>query len=273
VSDLCVVGASGKMPASTQMPPRAVNTGGATPESEVPMQRKPTVEERFWAKVRTTDTCWVWMGGRHSRGYGTFWNGQRRLPAHRWAYEHFVGPIPEGLEIDHLCRNIACVNPEHLEPVTHAENVRRGMAAFGIRQRAARITHCPHGHEYTPENTRVNYQGRFCRACGRARAAEKQAREVAERGPCERCGAPGLDRVRADDETVHMYCRRCHMEIDGRLEQIRRSQPPRRLTDEQVMEIRRRVAAGERQVDVGPDFGISQSQVSQIVRRVHYADV
>lgn len=106
--------------------------------------------------------CWVWTGAT-SRGYGNFTpNGRGSwTTAYRWSYEHHVGPVPEGLELDHLCRNRACVNPAHLEPVTHLEN----------RQRAALAkTHCKNGHEFTPENTyqRKDRVGRNCRTCSNA---------------------------------------------------------------------------------------------------------
>lgn len=84
--------------------------------------------------------------------------------AHRWLWERLVGPVSGALQLDHLCRNRACVNPDHLEPVTAAENVRRG--ALGAVRRAK--THCPQGHEYTPENTARRRGKRYCRECGRA---------------------------------------------------------------------------------------------------------
>ncbi|WP_411732175.1 HNH endonuclease signature motif containing protein [Paeniglutamicibacter sp.] len=85
--------------------------------------RRGTEAEYFWAKVRKTNSCWVWTAAK-VKGYGKF----QKHRAHRWSYEHLVGPIPEGLTLDHLCRNRACVNPEHLEPVTVEENVRRAAA-------------------------------------------------------------------------------------------------------------------------------------------------
>lgn len=91
------------------------------------------VEQRFWMKVDRTDTCWLWTASKTRNGYGMFGvsiDGKvTTSPAHRWAYEMLVGPIPTGLQIDHLCRVRHCVNPAHLEPVTGTQNIRRGWVA------------------------------------------------------------------------------------------------------------------------------------------------
>jgi hypothetical protein len=122
---------------------------------------------RFRGKVRFTGDCWEWTGALNSKGYGTYSVGGKTKIAARFAYEHFVGPIPDGLELDHLCRNVLCVNPAHLEAVTHRENMLRGHNASAIN---ARKTHCPKGHPYSEENTYRNPEGqRYCRICGRAR--------------------------------------------------------------------------------------------------------
>lgn len=110
------------------------------------------------------------MAARNPQGYGNVRYDGRSTSAHRLVYTLLVGPIPAGLELDHTCGNRRCVRPDHLEPVTHAENVRRGRlgAVTAARQRAK--THCPYGHRYSPENTRVGSNGsRNCRTCERDR--------------------------------------------------------------------------------------------------------
>lgn len=127
--------------------------------------------ERIQSKIRVDHEtgCWEWTASRHRQGYGSIkWRGRTRI-AHRIVYQLLVGPVPAGLVTDHLCRNTCCVNPAHLEPVTPRENLVRGDAPQMARERQLSKTHCPHGHEYTDENTR-HYNGkRFCRACDRAR--------------------------------------------------------------------------------------------------------
>lgn len=117
--------------------------------------------------------CWVWIASKTSAGYGECsYSGNTRGLAHRAIYEEMVGPIPEGLTIDHLCANTLCVNAAHLEPVTLAENTRRqwadGRASPNKRQRDK--THCIRGHEFTEENTYRNRGRRHCRACWKERA-------------------------------------------------------------------------------------------------------
>lgn len=121
-----------------------------------------TPEERFWSNVEKSEGCWVWQRVILPSGYGQVkWKGRSRR-AHRVAYELAVGPIPRGLQLDHLCRNRACVRPDHLEAVTARVNTLRGNT---ITAANARKTHCIHGHAFTPENT-YRYQGkRACKAC------------------------------------------------------------------------------------------------------------
>lgn len=142
-----------------------------------------TVSERFWVKVALGEgDCWVWMGATMPNGYGRFGVGSSKVVlAHRWAFEQMVAEIPAGLVIDHLCRNRACVNPAHMEPVPQGVNVRRGRAGEHFRARSL-MTHCMRGHEFTPENTRVKRSGgRTCKACNRVADREKKRRLRASR--------------------------------------------------------------------------------------------
>lgn len=122
--------------------------------------------------------CWEWIGAIDRHGYGNFNAGNRKLVrAHRWGYERLVGSIPDGLDLDHLCRVRRCVNPEHLEPVTRRENVIRGASPTTPKKRRDR---CFRGHPYTPKNTYVSKTGRrVCRRCGAERAAlRRQGRKM-----------------------------------------------------------------------------------------------
>lgn len=124
----------------------------------------------FWARVDKTGDCWLWTGRLTSHRYGSVGS---KGSAHRIAYELTVGPIPEGLTIDHLCRVRHCVNPAHLEPVTMTENVRRGESFSAVN---ARKTHCPRGHAYDEKNTyRLPSGSRWCRECKRAEGRQYQA--------------------------------------------------------------------------------------------------
>ena len=154
-------------------------TNPSLPPTPSPI-RKPKLsdEQRFWEKVEigASNGCWLWTKGIQHHGHAQFGVNGKAVPAHRFAYELMVGPIPEGLVLDHLCSTPACVNPAHLEPVTPRENA--------LRSRMVKIqaekTHCPRGHEYGPENTQLIGGRRACRACKREKIAEMRA-EV--RGP------------------------------------------------------------------------------------------
>ncbi len=142
-------------------------------------------------KINPITHCWEWQGTKSHLGYGQFRADGRRdigngrkgtlSSPHRFAYTALVGPIPEGKEIDHLCRNRACCNPDHLEAVTHQENAARGDA-FGKKsgkwKPRPRPTHCKRGHEYTPENTHHLPSGSIaCRACNRISCLSYQAKK------------------------------------------------------------------------------------------------
>lgn len=138
--------------------------------------------ERFWSKVNKDGPipsfrpdlgpCWIWLASYYQEGYGQFFrrHGQP-THAHIVAYELVIGPAPDGLDLDHLCRVRACVNPYHLEPVTGQENRRRGLG--GVLR-----THCPQDHPYDVENTRIEKNGaRSCRECSRLRCSPGTVRQ------------------------------------------------------------------------------------------------
>ncbi len=120
-----------------------------------------TPRERFHRKYEVQGDCWVWTAATNLR-YGWFSSDHATTLAHRFAYEEFVGEIPPGMDIDHLCRNRLCVNPAHLEPVTRQENLRRGL-------NGKLKTHCAHGHEWNDENVYRRSNGSaYCVICHRA---------------------------------------------------------------------------------------------------------
>lgn len=135
---------------------------------------------RFFLKVRPADDdsgCLLWIGGCRGKtpaapeGYGTFYADGRDWPVHRWLLDRVYGPIPAEMHIDHLCRNTRCVRPTHLEIVTHAENIRRGVAAQRVREKWAARTHCPKNHPLSGDNLYVYIHpksaklSRRCRQC------------------------------------------------------------------------------------------------------------
>lgn len=139
--------------------------------------------DRFAPKVdfEADNGCWQWLGYVRPDGYGSFMAlNQRTVMPHRWLYLEIVGPIGDGLHLDHLCRNRACVNPDHLEPVESGENTRRGIGpVVWHRVRAEEATgKCPGGHVWTPESTyyRPSDGFRECRICRRERNARRNYR-------------------------------------------------------------------------------------------------
>lgn len=135
--------------------------------------RKMSMLERLENKFVITESgCWEWTAAKDRAGYGRV-NGRT---AHRQMWLTVVGPIDDGLHLDHLCRNRACVNPDHMEPVTPGTNIRRGVGVGGWKRRT---THCPQGHPYSEENTLVYKGMRSCRICKREqvrrwRASQKE---------------------------------------------------------------------------------------------------
>lgn len=134
--------------------------------------------ERFWSKVNKTNSCWEWIAGIGKDGYGRFRLNERINLAHRLSYEHFKGKIPKGLDLDHLCRNRKCINPEHLEAVTRKINIRRGLTGQHNNHANKLKTHCLRGHEYDEENTYIYSDGRRqCRKCVRIRVRQCRYRK------------------------------------------------------------------------------------------------
>lgn len=159
---LALVGPKGARGLCSRHYQRLLSTGHPTGTNRV------SDEIRFFAKVIQSGDCWEWTGSKDSSGYGTFSNSagigrKKTAKSHRWSYAFLRAEIPAGLDLDHLCRNRACVNPWHLEPVTPRVNYERG---FSIQAINGAKTMCLNGHPFTPDNTYRNPKGsRICRTC------------------------------------------------------------------------------------------------------------
>lgn len=187
--------------------------------------------ERFKASYipEPNTGCWLWIAGGKANGYGHHWCKAtwKTEMAHRYAYTYYVGPIPEGLELDHLCRVRCCVNPDHLEPVTHRVNTLRGMNMAALN---ARKTHCKRGHELEVTARPGVMHQRICRTCAstvwqesnkeraRQKRAEQRAQGMSSRGkplrktrPVKYCVVCGVALVRRDDAAK--WCRPCWLPI------------------------------------------------------------
>lgn len=149
---------------------------------------QPKELERLFQKIKFKSSCWIWTGAtktgrknrKNNKRYGVLTIRNKHMQAHVLTYKCFKGEIPAGLEIDHLCKNTLCVNPEHLEAVTHSENMKRSNSHWKIVQINKSKKHCPQGHKYNKENTYIHEGQRHCRICLRNRSrvySEKKRRE------------------------------------------------------------------------------------------------
>jgi len=226
-------------------------------------------EKLFSRVIAGPGGCVIWTGGKTDRGYGHInINGERHY-VHRLAYQLLIGPIPEGLELDHLCHtkdrscpggrscpHRRCCNPYHLEPVTSRENSRRSAPA--------RRTHCPKGHEYTEENTRVRVRSgkrsrsatsRECAECNRLRSREAY-KAVLERTHCNVGHEMTSENTTTRSDGVRM-CRACRSAG---------SRKPR-LTPEQLTEVHRLLSSGERPLRIAALFGVTPTAIRAIAKR------
>jgi hypothetical protein len=151
---------------------------------EEDVEKRPKFEERLWNKIspEPNSGCWLWTGHTNIHGYGVSWTGSRTTLAHRVTYNFFVGPVPDGHDLDHLCRVRCCVNPAHLEPVTRRVNWLRSNGPQLCRERYEKQTHCKHGHAKTPDNVFIindgsGYKRRKCKTCILERAKAKRRAE------------------------------------------------------------------------------------------------
>ncbi len=158
---------------------RATGARHARPVAALAARWPLTADERFWDSVekRGDDLCWIWKRNQSHR-YGRIKIEQKQWVAHRYAYESLIGPVPDGLELDHLCGNPKCVNPAHLEPVSHATNIDRGRKGKG------KVKSCPRGHPYVQSNTRYTKRGSpLCLECERDRGRERHRQQPRSEWP------------------------------------------------------------------------------------------
>jgi len=136
-----------------------------------------STERRLLEKIEKQkgSDCWFFTGSKLPSGYGILWNGVRPIGAHRISFQLYRGEITDGMEIDHICNNRSCVNPEHLQLLTHKENMRKSSALMGIN---ARKTHCKRDHELSGDNLHITPRGaRQCKECMRMHARNAKARK------------------------------------------------------------------------------------------------
>lgn len=156
-------------------------------------------------KIDLETGCWLWTGNYIKDGYGHLKVDGRNRSAHTLSYEAFVGPVPDGLELDHTCKRRLCFSPLHLEPVTHRVNVLRGGGPAAVN---ARKTHCDAGHDYSdPDVLGRNGNQRYCKVCNRERRMESLAR-LSSRTECTN-GHDLTDPANQGTSNGHMVCRVC----------------------------------------------------------------
>jgi len=184
-------------------------------EKEVQHMDSTIVDRLMMRTIKNSESgCWVWTGSLRCQGYGRISHNKQVWLVHRLAYTIFKGSIPDGLQIDHLCRNRACWNPEHLEVVTVRQNVLRGA---GLPAENARKTHCPQGHEYTDRNTYIGPSGK--RACRKCQALHHVA--YSHRRPAE------YERARMDRKNLAQRLRRAQPNEQNRARRDRENQAQR----------------------------------------------
>ncbi len=168
-------GRGGSRPRLPRTPEHCANISASVKRTKS-HQSEATAEFRFIRNIvevpSSLDTpCWEWQGKRNHAGYGVFKTYGKNTLIHVFAYKHWIGPIPDGLRLDHLCRNRACGNPAHVEPKTDRANILCGEGVAAIN---ARKTHCAHGHEFNEANTLISGGRRNCRVCLAIRAQRKR---------------------------------------------------------------------------------------------------
>lgn len=171
-------------------------------------KRRPAID-RFVEKFSFKETgCWEWNACRNNTGYGQFYNGDHHVLAHRWSYEYHVKPIPEDKIIDHLCRNPACVNPQHLECVSMKTNTERGYLYHVFAAKAAIKTHCKRGHPLSGDNLRIDSRGdRCCVTCQCMKAKEWKVRNRKRVNQVQQARRAATPRI--SKSVVHRVCPHC----------------------------------------------------------------
>lgn len=164
----------------------------------IPAQLADRDSKRFQSNITKSGDCWLWNGDKNHAGYGRFSIKRKKYLAHRVSFRVSGNEIKEDMVLDHLCRVRNCVNPAHLEQVTHRENTLRGDGGWATGRTYAARTHCPNGHEYVPENVYSARGMRECKVCRNTAAREYQRRRRAEL-KADRKGEPASMRLIVTD--------------------------------------------------------------------------